>query len=89
MNEASSVSSRSSGDASDVITAKMTMIATSITTVTPSTVRVKTPRACTSRMTAMVDGGDSARSTAAPSSAVAKRAASGRSAVKDTNPVST
>ena len=47
---------------------------TSISTVTPSAVRVNGPRARTSLMTAIVEGGERARSTAAPRTAVASRA---------------
>ena len=61
---------------------------TSIRTVTPSAMRVNGPRAWTSLMTAIVDGGESARRTAPPKIAVAIRAEGSQSAVNGKKAVS-
>ena len=70
-----------------MLTAKRTMITTSINTVTPSAVEVNGPRARISLITAIVEGGERASRTVLPSIATARRLAGAMPCVNGMNSV--
>ena len=71
-----------SASAIEELIAKRRMTTTSMVTVTPSTKRVKGPRALSSLMTAMADEGERATKIAAAIRAMARRAGGGSVAMK-------